>query len=120
MAEKAIDLDEIQELTERSRQEAERREQEHRLWEDRQNDAQAKEYADKVIAGLPERIKAEARKGSDYLMIDQTSGLQLRDRVKRNITNWCWINKLSVTTRDIAYYGQRAEEVLVISWSKKK
>lgn len=119
MAKKAIDLDQIQKLTERGRQRAERRESKKRLSEDQKNDAQAKKLSDDVIAGLPERIKKEARKGSDSLIVNLPSGWKLHNRVRGNISRWCFANKIAVKDDKVAYSDDCTEEVLVISWPKK-
>ena len=119
MTQKAIDLKHLQRLTERGRQRAEKRQLKVRLSEDQKYDAEAKKLSDRIIADLPERIKKEARKGFDSVTIYLPSSYQLQDRVKTNVSSWCFVNKLSVQKGEVHPSDDCTEYVLFISWPKE-
>lgn len=121
MAKRAIDIIRLQKMTERGRQKADKKKHENQMSEDQRNNTEAKDFSDRIIGGLPARIKKEARQGFDSLTVSLLGGYQLRDKVKRNIWSWCLSNSLSVTTKEISCFDDFGlEDVLVISWPKKK
>ncbi len=123
MAKKAINVKQLQKLTERGRQRAERREEKSRGREYQKNEKEAKKLYGDIIGSLPERIKKTAKRGDDYLDVNLPfcSNYRVRESVKSFILNWCWDNNLLVTTKQVRYSDDSAlEEVLVISWPKAK
>lgn len=116
MTQKAIDLKRLQALTKRGRQRSEERASKARLSEDQKYDAEAKKLSDAIISGLPEDIEEEAKRGSDSLTVYLPFGYQLHDRVKRNISSWCFANRLSVRSEDVHPSDDCTENVLVIFW----
>lgn len=120
MDKKAIDLNRLQRLTERGRQRAEKREHKARLLENQKYDAEAKKLSDDIIAGLPKEIEKEAKKGFDYVIVYLPFGYQLKNRVESNVSSWCWKNGLSVKNEEMRPSDDCTEDVLFISWPKKK
>lgn len=120
MDKKAIDLDHLQKMTEKGRQRAKKRQRQTQLLEDQKHEIEAKKLSDQIIAGLPEQIGKKARKGSDSVTVYLPSGYQLQDRVKRNISSWCWANGLSVQKGEVHPSDDFTQDVLFISWRKEK
>lgn len=121
MAKKAIDISRLQKMTQRGRRRSDEKEAKERLTEDEKSDKEAKKLSNKIISGLPARIRREAMSGHDSLDVLLPSIYPLDQKVGRNVSSWCFANGLSVTTKKVRFSDDSGlEEVLVISWRKEK
>ena len=119
MVKKAIDLEELQKLTKTGKKKSEKKNHLRQSAEDKKWDKEAGKIADEHIAMLPKMIKKEARAGRDSVDINLPGSYQLHDRVRNRISEWCWNNDLSTSTKTVHYSDDGGgSSVLVISWTK--